>query len=278
MYSRGDFHTHSTESDGRLSPSELVNLAKSNNIDIMSLTDHDTTNGIESALTEGIKTGIKVIPGMELSTNYNNESIHILAYFKDDTYKQQTFQDFLKGMKDYRISRAEQIVSKLHTYFDIHIDYEKVLKKSKGVVARPHIAKEIIDSGYPYTFEYIFKNILNPKSPAYVPNRNLKLQAGITLLKSVNSLVVLAHPVLVKKTPVTELMKFDFDGIEAIYPINTPSETEQFIEIANTHNKFITAGSDFHSGDKEDTKHGTLTSVSLDESRIQIFLKKLLSK
>lgn len=275
MYFKGDFHTHSNESDGRLSPAELIKSAKLNDIDIMALTDHDTTNGIESALSEGKKLNVRVIPGIELSTAHNNESIHILAYFKDDTYKQQSFQDFLKDMKDYRINRAEKIVSRLHTYFDIDIDYEKVLKNSKGVVARPHIANEIIAAGYPYSLEYIFKNIINPKSPAYVPNRNIETEAGIKLLKSVNALVVLAHPVLIKKNPITEMMKYDFDGIEAIYAVNTPSQTAQLIKTADNYNKFITAGSDFHSGKKEDTKHGLLGSVSLDKKGIHIFLDKL---
>lgn len=275
MYFRVDLHTHSSESDGKLTPAKLVKLAKSANLDFIALTDHDTTNGIESAIIEGKKLNIKVIPGLELSTNHNNESIHILAYFKDGTYKEQAFQDFLNGMKDYRINRGEEIVSRLRTYFDINIDYEKVLNNSKGVVARPHIAKEIIAAGYPYSLDYIFKNIINPKSPAYVPNRNLKTEDGIKMLKAVNALVVLAHPVLIKKTPVAEMMKYDFDGIEAVYPLNTPSETSQYIEIADTYHKFITAGSDFHSGEKEDTKHGLLGSVSLTEDRAISFLDRL---
>lgn len=274
MYFRVDFHMHSSESDGKLTPAELVKLARTTGLDIIALTDHDTTNGLESAISEGSKLNLKVIPGLELSTNYNNESIHILAYFKDEKYKEQPFQDFLTGMKDYRINRASEIVSRLHTYFDINIDYEKILRNSKGVVARPHIAKEIIAAGYPYSLEYIFKNILNPKSPAYVPNRNLKTENGIKLLKAVNALVVLAHPVLIKKTPTADMMKFDFDGIEAIYPANTPAQTTQLIELADTYNKFITAGSDFHSGDKEDTKHGLLGSVSLTEDRVKILLDK----
>ncbi len=276
MYIKGDFHTHSNRSDGIFSPSQLVNLARNKNIDIMALTDHDTTSGIAEAMTEGKALNIKIIPGMELSTRYNGESIHILGYFKDDSYKNEKFQTFLKEITDFRTIRAKLIVERLEKHFNIIIDYKKVLEKANGVVARPHIAREIIDAGYNYSLEYIFNNIINEGSPAYIPNKNLELEAGIKLLKSVNALVILAHPILVKKSPVIELMKFDFDGIEAIYPLNSTNDTTRFIKIAADYNKIITAGSDFHTGKADDTKHGRLASVFLNENRINILLKKLM--
>lgn len=275
MYFKGDFHSHSSESDGTLSPKNLVNLAKSIGIDIMALTDHDTTTGIKAAVVAGNEIGLKVIPGMELSTRYNNESVHVLAYFKDDCYKNKDFQDFLENITNYRIKRAEMITSNLRKYFNIDIDYKKVLENAKGVVARPHIAKTIIDAGYEYSLDYIFKNIINEESPAYVPNKKLSLEDGIKLLRSVNSVIVLAHPVLVKKTPVEDLMKFDFDGLEAIYPLNKPEDTERFLCIAKDYNKLVTAGSDFHSGKEADTKHGTFGSVYLESNNIDKFLDKL---
>lgn len=274
MYFKGDFHSHSTESDGKLSPEELVALAKSKDIDIMAITDHDTTKGIGKALNAGTELGLKVIPGMELSTRYNDESIHVLAYFKDDSFNNSDFQNFLKNITDYRIKRAEMITYNLKKYFNIDIDYKKVLESANGVVARPHIAKAIMNAGYDYTMDYIFNNIINEGSPAYVPNKKLPLEEGLDLLRSVNSLVVLAHPVLVKKTPVEELIKFDFDGIEAIYPLNRPEDTKRLLTLAKDYNKLVTAGSDFHSGEKTDTKHGTFGSVYLDSNNIDKFLKK----
>lgn len=275
MYFKGDFHTHSNKSDGSFSPMDLVNLAKKENIDIMAITDHDTTAGIDEAILESKKLNIKVIPAMELSTRYNGESVHVLGYFKDQSYKNKNFQAFLKEITDFRVIRAKLIVEGLEKYFNISIDYKKVLKNSSGVVARPHIARAIIDAGYKYSLNYIFDNIINEGSPAYVPNKNLKLEDGIKLLKSANALVVLAHPILVKKSPISKLMELDFDGIEAIYPLNSTKDTTRFIKIASDYNKIITAGSDFHTSKSDDTKHGSLASVFLDEKRIDIFLKKL---
>lgn len=85
-------------------------------------------------------------------------------------------------------------------FFKIKIDYETILKNSNGVIARPHIAKAIMQSGYNYTLDFIFRNILNDKSPAYVPNKKVSVEEGIKLLKSVNATVVLAHPILIKNT------------------------------------------------------------------------------
>ncbi len=275
MYFKGDFHIHSNKSDGEFSPSELVKLAKSENIDIMSLTDHDTTDGLNESIFEGKKINVEVIPGIELSTRYNGESIHVLGYFKDNSYKNEKFQNFLKEITDFRAVRAKLIVTQLEKHFNIIIDYNKILENAKGVVARPHIARAIIDTGYKYSLDYIFNNILNEGSPAYVPNKKLELENGINLLKSVNAIVILAHPILVKNSSIEHLMSFDFDGLEAIYPQNSANDTKRFTKIAAEYNKIITAGSDFHTGKADDTKHGKLGSVFLDESKINIFFKKL---
>lgn len=275
MYFKGDFHSHSTKSDGTLSASELISLAKNENIDIMSLTDHDTTDGIEEATLAGKNLGIKIVPGIELSTRHNNESIHVLGYFKDDCYKASNFQEALKEITTFRVERAKKIVKKLKEHFNIEIDYKRVLEIAGGVVARPHIARTIIDAGYNYSLEYIFSNIINESSPAYVPNKNLTLTDGISLLKSVNAVVILAHPVLIKKTPITELLKFDFDGLEAIYPLNKPEDTNKFLDLAKNYNKLVTAGSDFHTASENDTKHGKLGDVSLTGEYLSNFLKAL---
>lgn len=275
MYCKGDFHMHTNASDGKYSPKELISLAKQKGIDILAITDHDTTDNLDDAIEAGLDLNVKVIPGIELSTLHNKESIHILGYFKDDSFKNKNFQDFLKDMKEYRIWRAKKIIDNLYMFFKIKIDYETILKNSNGVIARPHIAKAIMESGYNYTFDFIFRNILNDKSPAYVPNKKISIEEGIKFLKSVNATVVLAHPVLIKNTSLEEIIKFDFDGIEAIYPANTEKDTNRLIDMAKKHNKIITAGSDFHTGDKSDTKHGILGDIYLDDEGIQKFLNVL---
>ena len=118
-----DFHTHSTASDGRKSPSELVKTAHLNGVKIMALTDHDTLKGLDEAILEGLRLGIKVIPGIELSTLHNGESVHILGYFKGDGYYNESLINFLKDKEDSRLKRAEKFIENLDTFFNIKINY-----------------------------------------------------------------------------------------------------------------------------------------------------------
>jgi len=275
MFKTGDFHIHTNASDGKLSPADVVILASNVNLDIISITDHDTTEGLAEAIETSMNYNIKVIPGIELSTIHNNESIHILGYFRDNSYGKNEFQAFLSEMKNYRIIRAKKMINNLKKYFNIGLDFDKIYSNSHGIIARPHIAKAIIKCGYDYSWDYIFDNIISKDSPAYVPNKKLSIPEGINLLKEFNAVTVLAHPVLMKKSKIEDLMKFDFDGIEAIYPLNSKNETVKYIEIANSHKKIITAGSDFHGEGRIDTKHGELGSINLDSKRIKILLKKL---
>ncbi|WPC44652.1 PHP domain-containing protein [Clostridium sp. JS66] len=276
MYKKGDFHLHTTASDGNFSPKELVNMASKENIDIMSITDHDTIYGVLEAVLEGEKLGIKVIPGLELSTLYFKENIHILGYFNDITQIDCKLKDYLKDMNEYRTYRGKKIVENLDKFFNIKLNYEKILDDAEGIIARPHIAKAIIAAGYNYKWDYIFKNFIGENSPAYVPNKKLSTEEGIKILKDHNALVVLAHPILIKNIDVAELLNMPFDGIEAIYSMNEPSDTKNFKALAKKYNKIITAGSDFHGMTKDDSKHALkIGQVFLEEEDIKIFLQKL---
>jgi predicted metal-dependent phosphoesterase TrpH len=275
MYKKGDFHLHTTASDGKLSPEELVSLGKDCSLDIMAITDHDNTFGVEEGILRGEKIGIKVIPGIELSTRHKGESVHILGYFKDDSYKTDFFQKYLKEIQDYRIIRAEKIIENLKSYFDISLDFQKLLLENHGVIARPHIAKAIIETGYPYNFQYIFDNIIGSKSPAYVPNKEIDIEEGINILHSVNAITCLAHPTLINRSPVEEIIKYNFDCIEAIYPLNKDGEEEHFIALASKYNKIITAGSDYHGFGSEDTKHGYIGKYPLENRELHNFLQIL---
>lgn len=273
MIKKGDFHNHTTASDGKLSPSELVELAKKEGLDIIAITDHDNTNGLNEAFKKGEEIGIKVIPGIELTTRHNRESIHLLGYFKGDNYKSPSFQNYLKELQEHRVKRGERIIHNLKRFFDISINYEEILKNNKGVIARPHIAKAIIEAGYPYDWNCIFDNIIGNDSPAYIPNKNISIEEGISILKSAGAFVSLAHPTLINKSSVEDLMKYGFDGIEAIYPLNKSFEEEKFREICLKYNKLITAGSDYHGLDKTDKKHGYVGSSVLEGEDLKRFLE-----
>lgn len=272
---KADLHLHTNASDGRFSPTKLVLLAKKQKIDIIAVTDHDTINGIEEALAFGLKSGIKVIPGIELSTTHNGESIHLLGYFNEN-HSFDALSEYMLDMQNRRVIRGEKIVSNLKKYFNINIDYKKIVEESKGIIARPHIAKAIVDAGYDYSWKYIFDTMIGDNSPAYVENKKLSLPEGIQLLKSSGALTVLAHPVLIKKSSTRDLLHYNIDGIEAIYYLNSAQDTRELLEMAKENNLLITAGSDFHGYENGDEKHPPIIgAVSLDGNYLKLFLESL---
>lgn len=113
MLKKGDFHIHSTSSDGKCTPKEIIDLAKKRNVDIIAITDHNATDGIDEALESALKLGITVIPGVELSTKYNNKTkVHILGYFKDDSYKNEILVEILHYVKSRNVLKLKHILSK----------------------------------------------------------------------------------------------------------------------------------------------------------------------
>ena len=109
MYTKGDFHIHSTYSDGSLTPSQIVRLAKKRQVDIMAITDHNNTDGVDEAIIEGRRNNITVIPGVELSTRYNDCRVHVLGYFKDDSYKNDLLREVLLNVKQGKIKSVRKI-------------------------------------------------------------------------------------------------------------------------------------------------------------------------
>lgn len=147
------------------------------------------------------------------------------------------------------------------------------MANGKDTIARPHIAKAIIDAGYNYDHEYIFKNFIGNDCLAYIPSTKLSTQDGIKLLKEFNALVFLAHPILVKKTSLKELINLGFDGIEAIYYRNSETDTTNLINLAKEHNLYISCGSDCH-GIPNDKSHGNVGDVNIPQDDIIINMLK----
>ena len=131
-----DFHTHSNSSDGLMSPKEVVERAYQNGVKYLALTDHDTISGLDSAIKTAKEINLSFIPGIELSTTHNKESIHILGFFKDESYKNDEFINYLQTLKNKRKIRAEKMVQKLKEVFNIEINLDNVLKRGKDVVQK----------------------------------------------------------------------------------------------------------------------------------------------
>ena len=259
-----DLHTHSISSDGRFTPKEIIEIAKKKELNYIALTDHDTMTGINEAMETATRLNVNFIPGIELSTEYNGESIHILGFFHKDNYNNPKLNKILDEFKENRISRAYKIVENLKKFHNIELDIDKVLSNGKDTIGRPHIAKAIIDAGYPYDHEYIFNNFIGNNCKAYIPSTKLSTIDGLKLLKEFNALAFLAHPILVKKTPIEELLNLGFDGLEALYYRNSESDTINLLNLAKEKNLYISCGSDCH-GIPNDSSHGNIGDVVIPE-------------
>lgn len=271
----GDFHIHSTYSDGRFSVKELICRYEAFGYQVISITDHDTMDGCEEAIQYGKTKGIRAIAGIEISTKYNGEDIHILGYFKDEDCCRKEMMAFGAAKKEARMSRCKKMTEVLKDHFNIEINAKKLLEEHKdGMIGRPHIAKAIIEAGYGENLNEVFEKYLSDDSPAYIPSSFLTPQEGIDLLRNNHAVVVLAHPVLLKRNRVLDVLEtFHFDGMEALYSSNTEEDTIRLKEICKERGLLITGGSDFH--DFYEDSNARIGVVSLDESNIEKLLNRL---
>lgn len=267
---RGDFHMHTTYSDGSLSVEEILEEVKKANVKYFSITDHDCITGTVEAVDKAPDYGLVGIYGFELSTVNNKESVHILGYF-DSKKKILKMDEFLKRMQDARSIRAEEIQRRLKEYFEIEIDLKKL--DDNAAVTRFNIANLILDAGYPYTRAEIFEKLIGEDCPAYVPTTKITSAEGIKAIKDEGGIAILAHPVLYKRNKVEEFLKYGIDGIEVFYPDATEEQINDYLKFCKENNLLVTAGSDFHRFD--DYKHGNIGSVSLKEPYLTNFLERL---
>ncbi len=240
-----DLHIHSTHSDGIMTPDEIVQFAKNIDLEAISITDHDSVDGIQPALDAGKKYGIKVIPGIEISANHYGKDLHILGYFFD--YKNPVIQDYGKRIRLYRENRARNILKKLKTC-GIDIPYELVeMKSNGGVIGRPHIADILIEEGHAYSFREAFDKYLGEAGKAFEPKTLVNPREAIDMVHQAGGIACIAHPgVDVPDEIIMHLIKMGLDGIEVFHPKHIDAEIRHFENFAKHHNLVITGGSDCH--------------------------------
>jgi len=246
-----DLHTHSTASDGTLTPTELVKLAKETGLDAIAITDHDTFQGVPEALEAGKKFGIEVIPGCELSLESPEGAgwMHVVALWipPDPKELQTSFDWVIEGRKN----RNHEIVKKLRS-LGINITYEGVAARAKGTIGRPHFAQELISLGVVSTINEAFKIWLGDNGRAYIPKRNLMPKQAFDILNNIGATSILAHPFTLgldlPKTErlVSKLIGYGLDGIEVYYSEHDDAATKAYKEMAERLGLLASGGSDFH--------------------------------
>jgi 3',5'-nucleoside bisphosphate phosphatase len=254
-----DLHTHSTASDGSLSPSELVATAAKKGLVAVALTDHDTLAGLPEAREAGAALGVEVISGVELSVADGDQGIHILGLFLPD--RPGPLADALTYLRNRRHNRNHLILDKLRQ-LGIKIDYDAVTALAQGAVGRPHIAQAMLSTGAVTSFKEAFTRYLGSHGRAYVPKDKLPVEQAFALLRAEGALTILAHPYILGLTgpilaeTLARYQRAGLDGIEALYTEHSQAQTLEYLALARRFGLAVSGGSDFHGAAKPEVELG----------------------
>jgi len=247
-----DLHIHTTASDGKHTPVEIVDKAASLGLKVIAITDHDTTEGIPSAVeTARNYPSLRLIPGVELSTDVAKGEIHILGYFID--YTDSEFEESLARMRNSRVERARQMVQKLDK-LGIHLDWARVREiAGEGALGRPHVAQAMLEKGYIANLQEAFRNYIGHGGPAYVERDKLTPAEAVKLILDADGLPVLAHPLTsgdIEGT-IVELKETGLVGMEVYYASYSSEEINPLLGLAYKHGLIATGGTDYHGLDEK---------------------------
>lgn len=264
-----DLHTHSTRSDGTLTPAELIRYAAQKGLAAIALTDHDTIDGIEEAVQAARSLSSQdpdalvpeVIPGVELSTEYRGKDIHIVGLFID--WQNREFADRLRGFADARIYRNRKMCSLL-TENGCPVSYEDLEAAFPDtVITRAHFAQYLLDRGMISSIDEAFRKLIGDDCPCFVPREKITPHDAVRFLLRFGGVPVLAHPLQYKMsdteldTLVASLTGLGLDGIEVYYSTHRQADTANLSRIAEKYGLLLSGGSDFHGTRKQNLDLGT---------------------
>ena len=254
-----DLHLHTTASDGRLSPTEVVRLAAGQGLKQMSISDHDSTEGLAEAFEESKNfPDLRIIPAIELSTDVPGDEIHMLGYFIQ--YDDKEFQDILKQFRTGRLDRAQEMVRKLAA-LGIVLDWERVKEiAGDGSVGRPHIALAMVEEGYCKEPKDAFPEYLGRNGLAYAERPKMTPTEGGEMLRRVGGVPVLAHPAYMNELEpnIVALKEAGLLGMEVYYAKFDADTVRRLKTLAEKYDLIPCGGSDFHGlGNADDAVLGS---------------------
>jgi 3',5'-nucleoside bisphosphate phosphatase len=252
---RIDLHSHSSVSDGLDSPAELVRKMKDAGIEALGLTDHDTLQGLPEARAEAEKLGMELIPGAEISADFQGQDdVHILALFVDE--KNDRFNSRLEERQQNRRRRGELMAEKL-IEAGYALDLDGIRRDvGDGVWGRPHLARALVLAGHAASNDDAFSRFLGREHPWYVPSTKWPALDVLEAIRQAGGVSSLAHAVWYKDPPglIRALAAAGLDALEVFHPDHGPEHEARFGGLAREENLLVTAGSDFH-GTPEGRKH-----------------------
>ncbi len=249
--SKGDFHTHSTASDGRLTPTELVDLVAQQGVTYHALTDHDSTEGIAEARIAAAKyPGYVLIPGVEMGSDIDGHEVHMLGLYLDPA--DDKLQEILAELREGRVARGKGIVEKLRG-LGIMIEWDRVQEiAGEAAVGRPHVAQALVEEGYVKKVADAFDKWIGRNGPAYVDRRRMSPEECVQCIVERGGLACWAHPAeLGRKWEDVEpilisLKAAGMRAIEVYYKSYGVETIERLVALADKHDLLPLGGSDYH--------------------------------
>jgi predicted metal-dependent phosphoesterase TrpH len=244
---KADLHLHTTASDGRLEPGEIVSLAIQVGLDVIAITDHDTIDGVVPALdAASASNSLKVIQGVEINTDVAHGEVHILGYFID--YTDKKFTATLQKLQDSRLGRAQKMIAKLGD-LGMKIDWQRVSELAQGgTVCRPHVAQALFEKGYVRSEKEAFDKYIGHNGPAYVERYKLLPEEAVKLILEAQGLPVLAHPADIADLDelVPKLKAAGLVGLEIYYGNYGLETIDRLTRISRQYDLVTTGGTDYH--------------------------------
>lgn len=255
---RAELHAHTNASDGQYTPAELVALAREQGLELLAITDHDTTAGIAPARLAA-NGQLIILPGIELSAEDGGEDAHMLGYDfdPDDAGLQAALADF----RARRDARAREMVARLNA-LGVPVAWERVdALAAGGSVGRPHVARAMVEAGAVETVREAFDQYLHNGGPAYVARQRLSPEEAIALIHRAGGAAVLAHPGLLAnwRAMIERLIPAGLDGVEVAHPKNSADVRLELRGLAARYGLIMTGGSDFHGRAVSDAMLGSIT-------------------
>lgn len=247
-----DLHSHTTASDGRLAPAELIDRALSFNLDVLAITDHDTIDGLEPAHRYIKEQGyaLKLINGIEISTVWENKDIHIVGLNIDPESAQ--LEALIQQQKEHRQGRAELIAHRLSKATREGVLEEVKVIAGDAPITRAHFAKWLVDNGYAKTMQQVFKKYLTRNNPGYVPPQWCSMADAVEAIHAAGGQTVLAHPgrygLTAKWTKrlISAFVEAGGDAMEVAQPQQGQQERRNLADYAIQYKLLASQGSDFH--------------------------------
>jgi predicted metal-dependent phosphoesterase TrpH len=265
-----DLHTHTTASDGRCSPTELVARAAAADVDVLSVTDHDTTASTAAASSACTSAGIEFVPGIEITAVVDGRDVHVLGYFIDPD--SASFAGFLAEQRRRRLDRVRQIIDRLKT-LGVVLDPEAVLQPGRDdttkAAGRPWIARALVAGGHVADTTEAFDRFLATGRPAFVARIGPSPMEVFARIHESRGIASLAHPGLIGRDDlIPGFARAGLDAIEAHHSRHAPDDTQRYLAMADEYGLAVSGGSDYHADPSHDA--GGPGSVSLPPAAFQV--------